>query len=160
MLMQMSDPGRGLLTQWEGFRTKVYDDGVGVLTIGVGHALTSAEKSAGTLNISGTPVAYANGITTDQVQGLLASDLQKFEDALNNAIKIDLTQNQFDALVSFCFNIGIGAFQGSSALRDINNNNLDAVPNDLRMWDKAGGVFNQGLANRRANEINLWLGQN
>jgi lysozyme len=160
MSMQMSDHGRGLLTQWEGgCRTRVYDDGVGVDTIGVGHALTAAEKSASALNVDGTSVPYANGITLDQGEALLACDLHRFENALNDAIAVDLTQNQFDALVSFSFNVGVAAFQGSSVLRDVNNSNLDAVPNDLRMWEKAGGVFNQGLANRRENEIRLWLGQ-
>ena len=159
MSMQMSDHGRGLLTQWEGFITKPYDDGVGVLTIGVGHALTPDEKSSGMLSINGSQVPYAGGISNDQVQALLASDLHKYEDALNDSIAVDLTQNQFDALVSFCFNIGINGFQGSSALKDVNNSAFDAVPDDLRKWEKAGGVFNQGLANRRENEIKLWLGQ-
>lgn len=159
MPMQMSNRGRGLLTQWEGIRTKAYDDGAGVLTIGVGHALSSAEKNAGVLNISGTSVPYASGITEEQVQALLACDLQKCEAALNAAIAPDLNQNQFDALVSFCFNIGINGFQRSTVLKDINNDNLGSVPNGLRMWEKAGGVFNQGLANRRENEIKLWLGQ-
>ncbi|QCP49800.1 lysozyme [Trinickia violacea] len=159
MSMQMSDHGRSLLTQWEGYRNQAYDDGVGVLTIGVGHALTPTEKSSGALDINGTPVPYAGGISDDQVQALLAYDLRKYEGALNDAIATDLTQNQFDALVSFCFNIGVNGFQSSSALSDVNNNNLNAVPDDLRKWEKAGGVYNQGLANRRENEIKLWLGQ-
>jgi len=159
MEMQMSEHGRTLLTQWEGFRNGVYDDGVHVATIGVGHALTPAEKSSGTLNINGTPVPYAGGISDDQVEALLAVDLHKYENALNDAIAINLNQNQFDALVSFCFNIGINGFQGSSVLRDVNNSALDSVPNDLRMWEKAGGQFSQGLANRRENEIKLWFGQ-
>jgi lysozyme len=159
MSMQMSDHGLSLLTQWEGFRTQVYDDGVGVATIGVGHALTAAEKAAGALDIGGTPVPYAGGLSSDQVQALLASDLQVYENALNDAVTATLKQNQFDALVSFCFNIGVNGFRSSSALRDLNQGSLDAVPDDLRKWDKAGGVFNQGLANRRENEVRLWLGQ-
>jgi lysozyme len=157
--MQMSDHGIGLLTQWEGFKTNVYDDGVGVATIGVGHALTPSEKSGGALNIDGTQVPYSDGISSDQVEALLACDLHKYENALNDAIAVDLAQNQFDALVSFSFNIGIAGFQGSTVLKDVNNSNFDAVPDDLRKWEKAGGVFNQGLANRRENEIKLWLGQ-
>ncbi|MGF6754550.1 GH24 family phage-related lysozyme (muramidase) [Paraburkholderia sp. GAS42] len=159
MAMQMSEHGCGLLTQWEGFETKAYDDGVGVLTIGVGHALTPAEKSSGTVNIGGTAVPYAQGLTLAQVQALLASDLPAYENTLNDSIAVDLNQNQFDALVSFCFNIGIAGFHGSSALKDVNNSAFDEVPDDLRKWNKAGGVFNQGLANRRENEIKLWLGQ-
>jgi len=103
--MQMSDHGRDLLIVWEGFETKVYDDTVDVATIGVGHALTPAEKSAGALDIDGTQVPYAGGISKDQVSALLACDLHRYEDALNDAIAVDLQQNQFDALVSFCFNI-------------------------------------------------------
>ena len=157
--MQMSDHGRDLLTQWEGFRSKVYDDGVGVATIGVGHALTPDEKGAGVLNIDGTPVPYANGLSRDQVVALLACDLHRYEDAINDVIAVDLAQNQFDALVSFCFNIGIGGFQGSTLLKHVNNSNFDAVPGDFRMWENAGGQHSDGLANRRENEIKLWLGQ-
>jgi lysozyme len=157
--MQMSDHGRDLLIQWEGFVPHVYDDGVGVATIGVGHALTSSEKQSGTLNIDGVAVPYANGVTRDQVGALLATDLHHFEAALNDAIAIDLQQNQFDALVSFCFNIGIDGFHGSSVLKDLNNSTLDSVPDDLRKWNKTGGVVNQGLVNRRENEVKLWFGQ-
>lgn len=157
--MQMSEHGIDLLTEWEGFKPNAYNDIVGVATIGVGHALTPAEKSAGALNIDGTSVPYANGLSEDQVKALLGSDLQRYESALNDAIAVDLAQNQFDALVSFCFNIGIGGFQGSTVLKDVNNSNFDAVPGDLRMWDKAGGQVSDGLVNRRAKEISLWLGQ-
>lgn len=72
---------------------------------------------------------------------------------------VDISQNQFDALVSFCYNVGINGFQGSSVLKDVNNSNFDAVPADLRMWDKAGGQVSDGLLNRRNNEVKLWLGQ-
>jgi lysozyme len=159
MGMQMSDHGRGLLTQWEGFKTQVYDDGVGVATIGVGHALTGTEKTSGMLMIDGTQVPYVHGLTAIQVQGLLATDLHAYENAINEAVEVAVNQNQFDALVAFCFNIGINGFHGSSALKDLNNNVLNEVPDDMRKWNKAGGVFNQGLANRRENEIKLWLGQ-
>lgn len=158
MPMRMSDRGCSLLTEWEGFRSTAYTDVAGVLTIGVGHALTPAEKSCGALNINGTSVPYANGLTRDQVQALLACDLMKYESALNDAIATDLDQNQFDALVAFCFNIGINGFQGSSALKNINNNNLGAVPDDLRKWNKINDVVAQGLVNRRENEVKLWLG--
>ncbi|WP_168790601.1 lysozyme [Paraburkholderia aromaticivorans] len=157
--MQMSDHGRDLLTQWEGFKTHAYNDIVGVATIGVGHALTPTEKSAGALDIDGTSVPYAGGISEDQVKALLGCDLHRYESALNDAIAVDLAQNQFDALVSFCYNIGINGFQGSSVLKDVNNSNFDAVPDDLNLWNKAGGQVSQGLVNRRANEVSLWLGQ-
>ena len=157
--MQMSDHGRDLLAQWEGFKTIVYKDIVGIPTIGVGHALTQAEQSAGAVNIDGTAVPYANGITVDQVKALLSCDLHRYEAALNDAIAVDLQQNQFDALCSFCFNVGIGGFQGSTLLKDINNSNFTAIPADLRMWDKAGGQVSTGLLNRRNNEVQLWMGQ-
>lgn len=157
MLKQMSDHGRNLLMQWEGFRTKVYDDGAGYLTIGVGHALTATEKVSGKLDIDGAPVSFADGISEEQVQSLLSSDLKVYELALNEAITTDLTQNQFDALVSFCFNVGVGAFRSSTVLKDVNGGNLADVPGALRMWDKAGGVVNKGLANRREKEVGLWL---
>src|SRR5579864_8493173 len=149
--MQMSDHGLALLMQWEGYRTNLYDDEFGVATIGVGHAPNASEKISGMLNIDGTLVPFANGISVDQVWKLLEFDLHPYESYLDDAVTLDLTQNQFDALVSFCFQIGMDAFEGSSLLRDLNAGEIDAVPDHLRKWNKASGVFNNGLSHRREN---------
>ena len=154
--MQMSENGQKLLAQWEGKRNKVYDDSAGLPTIGVGHLLTQEENSTGKITINGQAIDYSQGLTDQQVMDLLAQDLVRFEQAVQNEVRVDLNQNQFDALVSFSFNVGTQAFKNSTLLKVLNDGQYDEVPNQLRRWVKAGGKTVQGLVNRRENEINLW----
>jgi lysozyme len=155
----MSEHGLELLKQWEGFKNTVYKDSAGLDTIGVGHLITSSEKSSGTITINGVAVQYANGLTDQQVLDLLSQDVQPAEQAVNNGVKVALDQNQFDALVSFTFNVGVGAFTSSTLLKVLNQSQYDGVPDQLRRWNKAGGQVVQGLVNRRENEVKLWNGQ-
>jgi lysozyme len=157
--MQMSEQGLELLKQWEGFKSKVYKDSAGLPTIGVGHLITQSEKTSGAIVINGLAVEYANGLTDQQVLDLLGQDVQPAEQAVNNGVKVALNQDQFDALVSFTFNTGTGAFSSSTLLKVLNQGQYDQVPNQLRRWNKAGGQVVQGLVNRRENEIKLWNGQ-
>jgi lysozyme len=156
--MQMSEHGLELLKQWEGFELKVYKDSAGLPTIGVGHLITKPEQSSGNIVIAGVPVQYANGLTDQQVLDLLSQDVQPAEQAVNNGVKVALDQNQFDALVSFTFNVGVGAFTSSTLLKVLNQSQYDGVPDQLRRWNKAGGKVVQGLVNRRENEVTLWNG--
>lgn len=156
--MQMSQHGLELLKQWEGCELKVYNDSAGLPTIGVGHLLTKSELSSGKINIDGVAVVYANGLTNDQVLALLAQDVKPAEQSVNNGVKVSLNQNQFDALVSFTFNVGGGAFSSSTLLKVLNQGQYDQVPDQLRRWTKSGGRTVQGLVNRRENEIKLWNG--
>lgn len=157
--MQMSQHGLELLEQWEGFKLQVYKDSAGLPTIGVGHLLTRSELTSGKININGVPVQYANGLTQQQVNDLLAKDLKPTEQAVNNGVKVALNQNQFDALTSFTFNVGTGAFAGSTLLKVLNQGQYDQVPTQLLRWTRSGGQVVQGLVNRRNNEIKLWNGQ-
>jgi Phage-related lysozyme (muraminidase) len=157
--MQMSSHGLELLEQWEGFKTTVYKDSAGLPTIGVGHLLTKSELSSGKITINGVPVSYENGLTEQQVTDLLAQDVKPAAAAVNGNVKVDLDQNQFDALVSFTFNVGVGAFTGSTLLKVLNQGQYDQVPTQLLRWTRAGGQVVQGLVNRRNNEIKLWNGQ-
>ncbi len=154
--MQMSENGLELLQQWEGFKLQVYKDSAGLPTIGVGHLITKSELSSGKIVIDGVPVKYAGGLTDQQALDLLAQDVKPAEKAVNNGVKVPLNQNQFDALVSFTFNVGVGAFQSSTLLKVLNQQQYDEVPAQLRRWTRAGGQVVQGLVNRRQNEINLW----
>jgi lysozyme len=154
--MEMSEHGRELLAQWEGFKQKVYKDAVGKATIGVGHLLTGAEKSSGSITINGECIDYSGGITKEQVLGLLAQDLGRFEKAINDNVTVSIKQNQFDALVAFCFNVGVGAFTDSTLLKKLNDGSYDAVPDQLMKWTKGGGKTLPGLVNRRQHEIDLW----
>ncbi len=154
--MQMSQNGRKLLQQWEGVRLNAYKDSAGLLTIGVGHLLTKSELSSGKIDINGESVKYGNGLTSDQADALLAQDLKPAETTVNNNVKVELNQNQFDTLVSFTFNVGGGAFKGSTLLKKLNNGQYGEVSGQLMRWDKAGGKVVPGLEKRRKNEVKLW----
>jgi lysozyme len=157
--MQISENGLELLKQWEGFKLEVYKDSAGLPTIGVGHLITKSEQASGNIVINGSPIAYAGGLTDQQVLDLLAQDVAPAEKAVNGGVKAGLNQNQFDALVSFTFNVGAGAFTSSTLLKVLNQGQYDAVPDQLRRWTRAGGQVVQGLVNRRENEIKLWNGE-
>ena len=146
--MKVSAAGINLIKEFEGVRLKAYKCPAGVYTIGVGH--TSA---------AGPPVVKPGmEITNAQAMKILAQDLVQFEDGVEAAVKVPLSQNQFDALVSFAFNVGLGAFQKSTLLRKLNAGQYDAVPAELMKWTKAGGTELPGLVRRRRAEAALWRG--
>lgn len=154
--MRMSENGRRLLAEWEGSETEVYKDSAKLDTIGVGHLITGGETQSGNIVINGVPVAYAGGLTEEQVLDLLDQDLKRFNEAVSESVTVPLSQNQFDALVSFSFNVGVGAFKSSTLLKLLNREQYNEVPAQLRRWNKADGKVVQGLINRRENEIALW----
>jgi lysozyme len=159
MTMTMSGNGKKLLAEWEGFDPNVYLDVAGLPTIGVGHLLTKDELSAERIVVAGEAVDYTGGLTEQQVYDLLGQDLARFERVVNDSVAPDLAQNQFDALVSFSFNVGDGAFKQSTLLKRLNAQDFVDVPTQLRRWNKSGGKVVQGLINRRENEIKLWNGE-
>lgn len=130
--MTTSEEGRRLLSQWEGMRLKVYRDVAGFPTIGIGHLLSRDEATSGKIRIRGEPVRYAEGLTEPQVLDLLAQDIERYERAVSERVKVPVTQEQFDALVSFAFNVGIGAFDDSTLLRLVNRRE-----NEIRLWNSA-----------------------
>jgi lysozyme len=156
MKMRISQRGKELLAEWEGVELKVYKDSAGLPTIGVGHLLARDELTSGKISIGGEAVKYANGLTRQQALDLLDQDLDKFEDIVNTSVKVDLVQNQFDALVAFSFNVGANAFKSSTLLKILNQGEYGEVPNQLRRWVFAAGQKVQGLANRREKEVGLW----
>lgn len=130
------------LKQWEGCRLIAYRDPVGIWTIGYGH--------------TGSDVKRGMQITQAQADKLLMDDLARFERAVDQAVKVPLTDNQFGALVSFAFNVGVAAFEKSTLLKKLNQGNYSAVPGELARWNRAGGKLLAGLVNRRAAEAGLW----
>lgn len=157
--MKMSEKGRKLLIEWEGFETKAYRDSAGLLTIGVGHLLTKTELSSGKILINGVFIKYANGLYDNQVLNLLAQDLAPKENATDRLISVPLTENQADCLISFVFNVGETSLKNSTLLKLLNQGNYAAVPDQLRRWIYSGGQKVKGLVNRRENEIRLWNGE-
>jgi lysozyme len=158
-ITQISQHGLQLIQQWEGFKLNVYKDSAGLPTIGVGHLLTKSELSSGNVVIGGAPVEYAAGLTDEQVLELLGQDVTPAEKAVAANTNVELNQNQFDALTSFVFNVGVGAFTSSTLLKVLNQEAYDQVPAQLLRWTRAGGKVVQGLVNRRNNEIKLWNGE-
>ncbi len=156
--MHMSDQGREKLAEWEGFRLRAYRDAAGKLTIGVGHLLTRSELASGKLYLQGAALRYASGLTKPHVMELLSQDLKEVEAAVNDGVEVDLSQNQFDALVSFCFNVGAGAFLNSTLLKKLNQGAYEEVPAQLRRWVHCNGKVMPGLVSRREQEIVLWNG--
>jgi len=147
MTRKINSEGLALIKQWEGLRTTAYKDAVGVWTIGYGH--TSA---------AGTPyVQMGLKITSRDAENILARDLRQYERAVEEAVKVALNDNQFAALVSFTYNVGIGNFRKSTLLKKLNAGDYEAVPLELAKWTRAGKKHLKGLANRRAAEAGLWV---
>ncbi|WP_208435320.1 lysozyme [Bartonella phoceensis] len=145
-MRKISKEGLALIKQWEGLRLSAYKDAIGVWTIGYGHT-----------NNAGKPFVHKGMvITEEQAEEFLCQDLQKFENAVEQMVQVPLTDQQFAALVSFCYNIGTAAFCNSTLLKKLNNGEYEAVPSELQKWTKAGGKRLQGLVHRRAAETGLW----
>jgi lysozyme len=140
--------GLNLIKEFEGRRLQAYLCPAGVWTIGYGHT-TAAGAPA---------VSKGMSITPEEANDILKRDLKKYETAVSQAVKVPLSQNEFDALVSFCFNVGPGAFAKSSLVKKLNRRERDAVPAELMKWTKGGGRELPGLVRRRRAEAKLWRG--
>jgi lysozyme len=144
--MQTSQKGVDLIKEFEGLRLKAYLCPARVWTIGYGHTTAA-----------GPPIVQPGmTITKAQAEEILRSDLGKYEAGVLNLVKVSLTQSQFDALVSFAYNCGVGALARSTLLKRVNAGRFDAVPAELMKWTKAGGRELAGLVRRRRAEAALW----
>jgi len=133
--------GLDFIKQWEGMRLEAYKCSAGVWTIGYGHTRTAR------------PGLH---ITREKAEALLIEDLRVFEAAVDDAVMVPLTNNQFAALVSWTFNVGVGAMRQSTLVKRLNDGDYASVPAQLARWNKVKGKPNTGLANRRAAEAGLW----
>lgn len=140
--MKTSSIGLALIARFEGFSPTPYLCPAGYLTIGYGHVIRADEAF--------------EAITEDKAQALLTDDVAVAERAIHRFISIPLTQHQFDALISFTFNLGSGALQRSRLRRIINCAEHDAVPAELLRWVWAGGRKLPGLVRRRVAEGRLY----
>ncbi|KQE76206.1 lysozyme [Acinetobacter pittii] len=145
--MTTSDVGVDLISGFEDTRFKAYDDGVGVWTIGTGT----------TVYPNGVKVKQGDTCTPEQAKAYFKHDLAKFEKAVNEAVTVTLTQNQFDALVSLTYNIGSGAFKSSNLLKLLNKGDYQGAADQLLRWNKAKGKVLNGLVRRREAERALFL---
>jgi lysozyme len=143
--------------QEEGREKFSYPDSNGKATIGIGHLLTASELSSGKILINGVPVKYREGLTDKQIDDLLLQDMSKARRYVRTFVKAPLTQNQFNALVSFTFNVGTNAFSSSTLLKNLNAEMYSSIPTQMRRWKYDDGKVVQGLINRREHEIELWF---
>lgn len=146
--MRISANGYTLIKEFEGLHLKSYLCPAGYWTIGYGHT-----------SMAGPPKVEAGMvISRDMADQILMADLSKFETGVTNLIRVPLTQGQFDALVSFAFNCGLGALEKSTLLKRVNRGEHDRVPAEFMKWTKARGVELKGLVRRRRAETALWRG--
>lgn len=139
----INQAGLDLIKSFEGCQLSAYRDIVGVLTIGYGH--------------TGSDVYDGQVISQDEADALLLSDLANFEADVTSYVATTINGNQFAALVSFAYNLGISALHGSTLLRLVNQGDFDDAALEFPKWDKAGGQVVLGLARRRAAEQQLFL---
>lgn len=144
--MKLSDKGVALIKHEEGEKLTTYADSVGVLTIGVGHTGT----------VSGKPITRGMTITQNKSTELLLSDLAWVEASINKSVKVPLSQNQYDALCSFVFNVGKSAFENSTLLKKLNAGDYASAADQLLQWKRAGNIPNL-LLPRRKRERELFL---
>lgn len=135
--------------RWEGLKLTAYPDpgsrDGNPMTIGFGHVSDGFLKVTRGLTIS-----------PKQAEDALEYDLNETAAKVDELVKVELSDNQFGALVSFAFNVGTGAFAKSTLLKKLNKGDYAAVPAELARWTKNDGKVMQGLVNRRAAEAGLW----
>ena len=140
-IMAIAESTLSYITKEEGFKNKAYKDSKGLLTIGVGHLIKADEEHLKTATL-----------TDQEVKDLLKSDLKWCSEAVENAVKVPLTQAQYDALYSLCFNIGETNFKKSTVVRKLNEGDYQAAADAILMWNKPAV-----LENRRKRERTLFL---
>ena len=147
MTRKTATRGIELIKNFEGLRTTAYKCPAGVWTIGYGHTGT----------VDGKLISGGMTITAAKATELLKKDLAEFEAAVNSSVTAPITQNMFDALVSFSFNVGAGALRRSALLRKLNAKDYNGAANEFPLWNKAGGKVLNGLVRRRKAEKELFL---
>ena len=139
--MRTSEAGIDLIKSFEGCRTVAYQDVVGVWTIGYGHTIDVKEGMS---------------ITQHQCDVMLEVDIETYENYVNKYVIVSLTQNQFDALVSWVYNLGPTNLRNSTMLKVLNAGKYSEVPYQMKRWNQAGGKVLKGLVVRRKAEAELF----
>lgn len=145
--MQTSIDGKTLIEYFEGRKRQVYPDpatGGAPWTVGIGH--------------TGPDVKPGEKWTDAQIDAAFTKDLQRFEAGVLKAVRVALNQNEFDALVAFSFNVGLGNLQSSTLLKLLNSGDRPGAAQQFMRWDKANGKAMLGLRRRRAGEACMFLG--
>ena len=141
MTRVISAEGTALIKKFEGCELTSYQDSVGVWTIGYGH----------------TKGVYAGmSITQEEAEQMLLIELEEYEGYIEKYVVVPLTQNQFDALVVWVYNLGPTNLRRSTLLKELNSGNYTAAGKEITKWNKAGGKVLAGLVRRREAEAKLF----
>jgi len=141
--MKTSEEGKTLIKTFEGCKLRAYLDAVDVPTIAYGRT---------------KDVKIGDICTQQQAEDWLEEELVEYEGHVNEAVKVELTQPQFDSLVSWTYNLGPSNLNRSSMLRVLNTSDYDNVPEQIMRWNKAGGRVLPGLVRRREAEAEMFKG--
>lgn len=139
--MKCNQAGKDLIKKWEGLKLKAYLCPAGVPTIGYGHT---------------GDVKLGDKITPHQADVIFDLDLEKFEEGVTKLLKVPVNENEFSALVSFAYNVGLGAL-GKSTLLALINRDKGSPELEFAKWTRGGGKVLPGLVKRRAEEKALFL---
>ena len=142
--MNISEEGLSLIKKFEGCELKAYRCAANVLTIGYGSTKGVTEDME---------------ITKEEAESILKEEMHEYEGYVNDMVKVPLKQNQFDAMVSWVFNLGSTNLSSSTLLKKLNNSEYDEVPSQIKRWNKAGGKVLDGLIRRREAEALLFEGK-
>lgn len=145
--MQTSEKGIAVIKQFEGCKLTAYQDSVGVWTIGYGW----------TQPVDGKPIRAGMTIKQETAERLLKTGLVSYESDVSRLVKVGVTQGQFDALVSFTYNLGSRSLSTSTLLRKLNAGDYAGAADEFLRWNKAGGKVLAGLTRRREAERALFL---
>ncbi len=135
--MKISEDGLELIKKFEGCETSAYQDSVGVWTIGFGH--TKGVEEGQTCSI-------------EDAELMLTDEMDEYEGYINNMVKVDLQQHEFDSLVAWVYNLGPTNLNESTMLKVLNGGQFDRVPDEMNRWTRAGGEILEGLVRRRQAE--------
>lgn len=147
--MRASEASLSIIKRFESFRAKPYRCPAGIPTIGYGSTFYPGGRR---VTMNDPPVTERYAVE------LLQNLVRDFEAGVSRLVRVPLTQNEFDALVSFVYNVGLGAFEESTLLRLLNDGNKAAAAEQFKRWDKSGGKVLNGLVDRRKAERALFLG--
>jgi len=148
--VKVSDKLIKLLRHHEGVKNKPYKCPAGLWTVGVGHLIGDGKT---------LPTEWNKTFTQEEIDAILKRDLNRFELGVHKMLpNVFLRQHEFDALVSFCFNLGLGCFQRSTIRQALLRGDKEAAMESLVKYCRAGGKILKGLQNRRLDERKLFLG--
>ena len=136
--------GLALIKKFEGCELEAYQCSAGVWTIGYGHTKDVVEGMT---------------ISKEEAEQMLVDELHEYENYINEYVNVALSQNQFDALVSWVYNLGPANLSASTMLKVLNSGEYEDVPAQMKRWNKAGGKVLEGLVRRREAEACLFVGK-